>query len=213
MSLLPNSASFNWRLVLLPSSPLNQKSNWSFYIKRFPKIVKISPPRSRSRNLLEANCRTNEELEISIDCCFGFIKPYEDPTADFGSAVCPPCHRFHSISLMALTSRLNWHYNLKLLACQKKSLIIYKYLALSIASTSMLSGTTNLGEAVAQGLRFIFDIIDSPLHGISAFKKGSDSKNTSGWTYSIEGTFSQITWEANKKPIYWLNSFTTRVFH
>ena len=29
--------------------------------------------------------------------------------------------------------------------------------------------------------------------GIKAFKKGSDSRKTSGWTNSILGTFSQMT--------------------
>ena len=56
----------------------------------------------------------------------------------------------------------------------------------------MLSGTINLGLAVAQGFKFIVCKMVSPRQGIRAFRKGSDSKNTLGWTKSMLGMFSQI---------------------
>ena len=46
------------------------------------------------------------------------------------------------------------------MSAQKK----LSHLALSMASRSMLSGTMNLGEAVAQAFRFILLMMDSPLH-------------------------------------------------
>lgn len=89
-------------------------------------------------------------------------------------------NKVHSCSLMVLTSRL----------------------ALSMASSSMLSGTMNLkrkvrtqgrkvdvfqhlGEAVAQALRFMVSMMvlslpRRPPQGMSAFKNGSDSINTLG---------------------------------
>ena len=36
--------------------------------------------------------------------------------------------------------------------------------------------------------------IVSPLQGIKAFKKGSDSRKALGWTKSMLGMFSQMTW-------------------
>ena len=49
----------------------------------------IDIPRSWSRNLLEANCNAKELLEISTDCGFGFIKAYDPPDGDLGSATFP----------------------------------------------------------------------------------------------------------------------------
>ena len=65
---------------------------------------------------------------------------------------------------------------------------------LPMASTNMLSGTMNLGLAVAQGFKFMVCKIVSPRQGIRAFKNGSDSKNTLGWTKSMLGMFSQTIW-------------------
>lgn len=75
-------------------------------IKTTQIIYNILPPRSLSRNLLEANWRTKEEFEISTDWGFGFMNPYDDPMGDLGSAPWPPFHKFHSTSRIPLTSRL-----------------------------------------------------------------------------------------------------------
>ena len=80
------------------------------------------------------------------------MKPYAVPTGDLESAICPVFHRFHSWSLILFTSLR----------------------ALSMASTSMLSGTMNRGEAVAHLLRFIFLIRLLPSQAIKALRKYYD---------------------------------------
>merc|ERR1719430_1184813 len=76
--------------------------------------------------------------------------------------------RFHSLSLIFLTSLL----------------------ARSIASISMLSGTMNLGLAVAHFFMFIFLIFWPPSHAIWAFRNGSEPVKIFGWTKSIPSLLS-----------------------